>query len=145
MQSHLIENESTREGLLQQLKEAQAIYGYIPKESLVEISERLEIPIGELYGVATFYSLLSTKPLGSNVIKVCRSVPCYLNGADMIIDSIFKEIGIQPGETTPDKRYSFQLTNCIGACDMAPAMLVNGDVHGHLTPKKISQILRSYA
>ena len=144
MQSHMIVNESVCEDLLRRLKKSQSIHGYLPQESMVEIAEALKIPVGRVFGVATFYSLISTKPLGRNVIRVCKSVPCYLNGVGMIIDRIKEEIGIQPGETTPDMRFSFLHTNCIGACDISPAMLVNDDVHGHLNPKKISQILRSY-
>jgi NADH:ubiquinone oxidoreductase subunit E len=82
--------------------------------------------------------------LGKNVIRICKSLPCYLKNAEMIIGSVQKVLGISPSETTPDGRFSFELTNCIGACDRAPAMLVNDEVHGHLTPDKIAEILRSY-
>jgi NADH:ubiquinone oxidoreductase subunit E len=100
--------------------------------------------LSDVYGVSTFYSFLSTRPLGKNVIRVCKSVPCYLKGSQMIIESIEKQIRIKPGEVTPDGKFSFELANCIGACDRAPAMLVNHDVHGSLTPRKISKILKLY-
>jgi len=133
-----------RDNLLVLLKEAQGRFGYAPEELIVEAAQSLGIPVGEVYGVATFYSFLSTKPLGRNVIRVCQSLPCYLKHSEMIIKSVADELGIKPGETTPDGRFSFELTNCIGACDAAPAMLINSDVHGHLTPEKIAQILQSY-
>ena len=133
-----------QEDLLVLLKEVQSAFGYVPEETIAELAESLEIPINDVYGVASFYSFLSTKPLGRNVIRICKSLPCYLKHCQTIIESVAKEIGIKPGETTPDGRFSFQLTNCIGACDKAPAMMINNDVHIDLTPEKISQILKTY-
>ncbi len=132
------------EGLLVLLKEAQDKAGYLSEELMSELAESLDMSISDVYGVATFYSFLSTRPLGRNVIRVCKSLPCYLKNYQAIAESIEKEIGIKPGETTLDGRFSFTLTNCIGACDKAPAMLINNDVYGNLTPKKISQILKVY-
>lgn len=133
-----------RENLLALLKRTQERFGYVSEEFAAEVAQSLNISIGEVYGVATFYSFLSTKPLGSNVIRICQSLPCYLKNSQMIIKSLENELGIKPGETTPDSKFSFELTNCIGACDEAPAMLINNDVHVNLTPGKISQILKSY-
>ena len=132
------------ESLLVELKRAQEKLGYVPAEMMLEIAQSLDAPLSEVYGVTTFYSFLSRKPLGRNVIRICRSLPCYLKNSELIIKNIEDAIGIKPGETTPDNRFSFELTNCIGACDSAPAMLVNSDVHGELTPQKISQILKAY-
>ena len=133
-----------REDLVGVLKEAQRKFGYVPEEVMAELAESLHIPINEVYGVASFYSFLSIKPLGRNVIRVCQSLPCYLKNCQIIIEAIEKELGIKPGETTVDGRFSFQLTNCIGLCDRAPAMMINNDAHVDLTPEKISQILKSY-
>jgi NADH-quinone oxidoreductase E subunit len=136
--------DEKRGELLVRLKKAQENSGYVSQNFMAKTAKSLNLSISEIYGVTTFYSFLSTKPLGRNVIKVCRSVPCYLKGSQMVIEGVEKTIGIKPGETTPDRRFSFQLANCIGACDRAPAMLVNNDVHGDLTPRKISKILKSY-
>jgi NADH-quinone oxidoreductase E subunit len=133
-----------RGGLFMRLKKAQENSGYVSQNFMAKTAKSLNLSISDIYGVTTFYSFLSTKPLGRNVIRVCRSVPCYLKGSQMVIEGVEKTVGIKPGETTPDRRFSFQLANCIGACDRAPAMLVNHDVHGDLTPRKISKILRSY-
>ena len=133
-----------REELLSTLKQAQAEHTHLAREVMMEISRSLEIPLGEVFGVATFYSFLSTGPRGRNTIMICKSVPCYLKNSAMIVESLANELGIGVGETTADGRFSFELTNCIGACDSAPAMLVNGEVHGDLTPKRISQVLKSY-
>ena len=132
-----------REQLLVLLEEAQNKFSYLPEELMVELAKTLDISISDVYGVATFYSFLSTKPQGRNVIKICKSLPCFLNNCQTIIEAVGKEIGIKPGETTPDGKFSFQLTNCIGACDGAPAMMVNSDVYGDLTPGKISKILKA--
>ena len=131
------------EDLLVLLKEAQNKFGYLPEEVMAELAESLELPVNDVYGVASFYSFLSTKPLGRNVIRICKSLPCYLKNCQTIIETVEKEIGIKPGETTPDRRFSFQLTNCIGLCDRAPAMMINNDPHVDLTPGKISQILKN--
>ena len=133
-----------QEDLIVLLKEAQNKFGYVPDEVMAELAESLDMPINDVYGVASFYSFLSTKPLGRNVVRICKSLPCYLKHCQTIIESVEKEIGIKPGETTSDGKFSFQLTNCIGVCDRAPAMMINNDVHVDLTPEKISQILKTY-
>ena len=133
-----------REELVVVLKEVQSQYGYVPEEVIAKLAESLDIPIHEVYGVASFYSFLSIKPLGRNVIRICKSLPCYLKHCQTIIETVEKELGIRPGKTTPDGRFSFQLTNCIGLCDRAPAMMINNDAHVDLTPKKIARILKSY-
>ena len=132
------------QNLLVLLEEAQNRFGYLSQELMVELAESLGISISEVYGVATFYSFLYTQPQGRHVIKVCQSLPCFLKNAEMIIKSLEQELGIRLGETTSDGKFSFQLTNCIGACDKAPAMMINDDVHVDLTPEKISQILKAY-
>ncbi len=133
-----------RSSLLNLLKTAKEKEGFVSPDSIDKIAETLDIPINEVYGVATFYSFLPVKALGDCLIRVCGNLPCYMKNAAMIIETVSDELGISPGETTADGRYSFEVTNCIGACDMAPAMLVNDDVHGHLTPKKIRDVLKAY-
>jgi len=133
-----------RAELVERLKEAQRHHGYVSEEVIAALAESLAIPAHEVYGVASFYSFLTTRPLGRNVILVCKSLPCHLKGAEMIIEAVAQELGIGPGETTADGRFSFELTNCIGLCDHAPAMLINQDPHLDLTPEKIKQILKSY-
>jgi NADH-quinone oxidoreductase E subunit len=133
-----------RADLVMCLQEAQHRYGYVSEEVMDALAESLDMPVHEVYGVASFYSFLSTKPLGRNVIRVCKSLPCYLKSAEAIADTVEKELGIGLGETTPDGRFTFELTNCIGLCDHAPAILINQDPHLDLTPEKIKQILKSY-
>jgi NADH-quinone oxidoreductase subunit E len=144
MNKRLIFRSEVPNNLLVALKEAQAKFGYLSPALMIELARVLDLPVNEVYGVASFYSFLNIKPLGRNIIRICRSVPCYLKDNHAIIETVEREIGIKPGETSPDRRFSFELTNCIGLCDRAPAMLVNDDVHVDLTPSKILQILQSY-
>ena len=144
MSNKLDSPEKTPANILVALKQAQARSGYLTPELLTEVADSFEVPVNDVYGIASFYSFLAVKPRGRNVIKICQSLPCYLNDSRIIIETVAKELGISPGKTTPDGRFSFELTNCIGLCDKAPAMLINDDPHVDLTPEKISRILQSY-
>jgi NADH:ubiquinone oxidoreductase subunit E len=141
---HPLPPDPKRGSLLPMLNKAQEKSHCLSPRFMDKAADSLNLSMSEVYGVSTFYSFLSTRPLGKNVIRVCKSIPCYLNGSSMILQSIENELGIKPGEVTRDKRFSLELANCIGACDRAPAMLVNHDVHGNLTPKIISRILQKY-
>jgi NADH-quinone oxidoreductase subunit E len=134
----------TKKDLLVLLERAQSRSGCLSRETIAELAESLGLSVGEVYGVASFYSFLSVEPQGRNVIRVCKSLPCYLKNSQLIIKSVRKAIGIEPGQTTLDGRFSFELTNCVGACDRAPAMMINDDVHVDLTPGKIAKILKAY-
>ena len=130
-----------RQNLLTLLRDEQEKTGQISVEFVTQTAVSMGISIGEVYGVATFYHLLSTKPLGRNVIRICKSTPCYLKKSQFIVETIQSKLGIIPGETTSDGKFSLQLINCVGACDQAPAMLLNNDLYGNLTPDRIAQIL----
>ena len=139
------EYKSASNNILIALEQAQAESGYITQEHIAKLAESLDIPVNDVYGVASFYSFLTTKPTGRNVIRICKSLPCHLKDGQKVIEAIEKELGIKPGETSPDGRFTFELSNCIGLCDGAPAMLINSDVHVDLTPEKITTILRQYS
>lgn len=130
--------------LLNLLKARQRTEGHVSEQAMEDAAKIADIPLSEVYGVASFYSFLSTKPQGKHVIRICKSLPCYLKNAPLIIESVAQSIGIRPGQTTADGVFSFELTNCIGACDQSPAMLVNDAVYGNLTPGKITDVLNSY-
>jgi len=133
-----------RNQLLNMIKGEQAKNGSVSEGAMADMAQTLQLPIGDVYGVTTFYSFLSTKPPGRHVIRICKSVPYFLQDGAMMAAAIEKEIGIGPGETTVDGRFTFELTNCIGACDQAPAMLVDDEVYGDLTQEKIGEILNSF-
>jgi len=130
--------------LLPALKKAQESFNCVSQGFMTDTAQSMNLSLSDIYGVSTFYSYLSTRPTGVNVIRVCKSLPCYMKNSLAILESIERAIGIKPGETTPDGLFSLELVSCIGACDQAPAMLVNDDVHGKLTSKKISKTLKSY-
>ena len=133
-----------RKQLLSMLIEAKESSKKLTTDVLQGIADQVDVSLGEAYGVATFYHFLGAHAQGENVIRICKSLPCYMASAPMVIDQIKEILGIEPGETTADGKFSFELTNCIGACDQAPAMLVNDRLYGQLTPEKIADILKSY-
>jgi NADH:ubiquinone oxidoreductase subunit E/ferredoxin/NAD-dependent dihydropyrimidine dehydrogenase PreA subunit len=132
-----------RANLLPLLNKAQANLHCVSQGVVTDAAQSMNLSISDVYGVATFYSYLSTRPTGEFVIRVCKSLPCCLENSQAIVQSLEEQLGIKSGETTPDGLFSLELVNCIGACDQAPAMLINDEVHGKLTPKKISKILKS--
>ena len=100
--------------------------------------------LSEVYSVATFYAFLTTHPRAENLIMVCKSTPCCLKNAQVVIEAVQRQLGINPGETTQDGKFTLQLVNCIGACDQAPVMMVNDNLYQNLTPGDVHRILRSY-
>lgn len=142
--SEKIIHKNVPDNILLALEEAQTRFGYISPEFMTELAESLDIPVNDVYGVASFYSFIATRPPGRNVIRICQSLPCHMKEGEAIIEAIETEIGIKPGNTTEDGRFSYEMTNCIGLCDGAPAMLINHDVHVELTPEKIAGILAKY-
>jgi NADH:ubiquinone oxidoreductase subunit E/Pyruvate/2-oxoacid:ferredoxin oxidoreductase delta subunit len=131
--------------LLSMLKDAQKKFRHVPEEFIRQTAKSLNMTESEVYGVMSFYSFLSGKPQGRHVIRVCNNIPCQMKGSEGIVNGVKNALGIGPGETTPDGKFTLEVTNCIGACDTAPAMLVDDDVHGALTPRKIANILKEYA
>ena len=123
------------------LKEVQDERLYLSEDVMADIARGLGISPGKVYEVATFYSFLSVEPLGENTIRICQSTPCYLKNCDTIVRAVEKELGISVGENTDDGKFSLQLANCIGACDVAPAMMVNKKTYGKLTTDKVARIL----
>ena len=133
-----------REGILAALKDEQIRNGFVSQNAIDELGNRFQRSSSDIYGSTSFYSFLSTEPLGRNVIRVCKSLPCFLKNGRLLLCAIYKSIGIGPGETTEDGRYTVELTNCIGACDQAPAIMINHQVYGGLTPADIPGILASH-
>lgn len=114
---------------------------YVTEMQLEEIAKELGIPLSRVYGVASFYSMLSTEERGKYVIQICHSGPCYVKGSDNIVEIFEKELGIKMGEVTEDKIFSLEYTSCIGACDIAPAAKINEKVYGNLNKNNVHQII----
>uniref|UniRef100_A0A7C4RXJ2 NADH-quinone oxidoreductase subunit NuoE n=1 Tax=Fervidobacterium thailandense TaxID=1008305 RepID=A0A7C4RXJ2_9BACT len=130
------------EMLIKILLEVQREYRHIPREVVNYIGVALGIPPAKIYGVATFYAQFSLKPKGEYTILVCDGTACHMEGSMNLIKSIEEEIGIKPGEVTQDLKFSLDKVGCLGACALAPAMVINDEVYGHLTPEKVKEILR---
>ena len=128
--------------LLQQLTKESKKRGYISEEFIKRLSKKSDIPVSKIFGVASFYSLLHTEPQGRNIIHVCTSPSCNVNGSMNILRFLAKELKIKPGKTSKNKSFSLYETSCIGCCNKPPAMLLNGKPHTDLTKEKIKQILK---
>ncbi len=126
------------------LQAAQEIFGYLPEEVQIKIAEGLDVPLSEIYGVATFYSLFSLNPKGKYRISVCLGTACYVKGAQAVLDAVTEKLGVAPGGITPDGLFSLDACRCIGACGLAPVMTVGDDVYGRLTPAQVGPILDEY-
>ena len=126
------------------MQEAQEIYGYLPYQVQKIISDETGIPIEKIYGVATFYAQFSMSPKGKYVVAMCLGTACYVKGAGAVLEEIEKVLGIEDGGCTPDGKFSLEVCRCVGACGLAPVMIVDGDVYGKMTPDRVAGILAKY-
>lgn len=140
----LAKYEGKKGSLIPILQEVQSLYNYLPKDVLEYVAEKTGVPISEIYGVVTFYSLFHLNPRGRNIIRVCQGTACHVRGGKLILQALEKELGIKAGHTTEDLRYTLETVACIGACGLAPVMQINDDTHGRLTPDKLPAILKRY-
>ena len=138
------EYKSVKGGLIQVLHGVQEIYGYLPEEVLQVVSEDLDIPMTEIYGVASFYHLFSLEPKGEHIIKVCLGTACYVKGGQNILNRLSQELNIQVGKTTPDGKFTLEATRCLGACGLSPVMTVDDKVYAKITLDDVSRILDEY-
>ena len=141
MNSILEKYSKDKSNLIQILNEVQENYGYIPKYSQISISEYLDIPLAEIYGVITFYARFTLKPKGKYNIAVCLGTACFVKGSEKVLDKAKEILKIDVGETTEDGKFSLEATRCIGACGLAPVFTVNGEVYGNATVQKLDQVL----
>ena len=129
--------------LIRILQKAQEIFGYLPEEVQAYIAEKLEIPVSEVNGVVTFYSLFATEPKGKYTLSVCMGTACYVKGAQALMDALKEELKIDEGETTPDGVFTIKSTRCVGACGLAPILMANEDVYGKASPGEIKKIIQT--
>lgn len=130
--------------LMPVMQEAQEIYGYLPIEVQQMISEGMDIPMSEIYGVATFYSQFNLQPKGKYKIGVCMGTACYVKGAADVFDKLKEVLGVENGGCTPDGLFSLDATRCLGCCGLAPVLMVGDDVYGRLTPDDVQGIVEKY-
>lgn len=126
------------------LQKAQEIYGYLPIEVQRIVADRLGKPLAEIYGISTFYSMFSLCPKGENKISVCLGTACYVKGSGKVYEKLQEKLGISGGECTADGKFSLDACRCVGACGLAPVMMINGEVYGRLTGDELDDILAKY-
>ena len=141
LQKVIAEYKGVPGALMPVLQKAQAIYGYVPLEVQKIIAEGLGVSLAEVYGVVTFYAQFALNPKGKYNISVCLGTACYVKGSQAVYDKISEVLGIGEGGCTPDKKFSLESCRCVGACGLAPVMMINDEVYGRLTPDQIPGIL----
>lgn len=127
------------------LQETQNIYGYLPIEAIVYISDETKIKPAKILGVATFYTQFRLNPAGKNVILLCQGTACHVNGSDKVYEAICTELSIKNGETTEDGLFTINNVACLGCCSLSPVMMINGETFGTLTPQKAVKIIKEIA
>ena len=125
------------DALIEVLHAVQEAFGYLDSESLTFVAHSLGVPLSRVYGVASFYSFFTLKPGGDHTCVVCTGTACYITGAGKLLDAMAAELGVDPGETTEDKRVSLLTARCIGACSLAPAVVIDGELSGNMTPASL--------
>jgi len=130
--------------LMPVMQQAQEIYGYLPIEVQKIIAEEMHVPLSEVYGIATFYAQFTLQPKGEYRISVCLGTACYVKGSGQILEKLEESLGIKTGQCTPDGKFSIDACRCVGACGLAPVMMVNEEVHGRLVPDDVEKILDQY-
>jgi NADH-quinone oxidoreductase subunit E len=138
---HYTNEQGTLIGLLQDIQEN---YGYLPEERLEEVSHALDVPLGRLFSLATFYHSFRLEPLGEHHVCVCVGTACHVRGAQAIIDTIERDLNVEAGTTSEDKSVTLDTVNCLGACALAPLMMVDNEPHGNMNQKKMKKLLKKF-
>ena len=144
LQEVIKENCHDKSNLMVVMQKAQDIYGYLPFEVQQMIAEGMDVPLEKVYGVATFYAQFALSPKGKYNVSVCLGTACYVKGSGDIFDKLQEKLGIGADECTPDGKYSLTASRCVGACGLAPVMIVNDEVYGRMTVDQIDEVLAKY-
>jgi NADH-quinone oxidoreductase subunit E len=126
------------------LQQVQQVFGYLPEPVMKKVAKFLRLPESTVFGVGTFYAQFKFVPSGRNIIRVCRGTACHVRGGARILREVEKHLGIKPGESSPDLEYCLETVACIGACALAPTMVVNNETHGQMTTKKAAEVLEQF-
>ena len=145
LQAVIDEYKDARGPLMPVMQKAQDIFGSVPFEVQNFIAEKMDIPMTDVYGVATFYSQFALEPKGEYVISVCLGTACYVRGVQAVLERLAKELDVEVGQTTKDKKFTLEATRCLGCCGLAPVMTINENVYGRITPEDVVRILKEYA
>lgn len=140
----LAKYEGQKGVLIPIMQDVQNLYNYLPKAALEYVSRKLDVPMAEIYGVVTFYSLFHLNPRGKYIIRCCQGTACHVRGGASILNALEAQLGIKPGETTADGRFTLETVACLGACGLAPVMQIDEDTHGRMTAEKVKTVLAEY-
>lgn len=136
--------ENSQESLIMILQDIQGEYKYLPEPALREVATRLNVPIAQVYGVATFYKAFSLEPRGKHLIQVCCGTACHVKGAPQVVDRLERALGVKCGNTTKDKKFTLETVRCVGACALAPVVMIGEDTYGRLTQDAVDKVLKKY-
>ncbi len=142
--ARLIEQHNGGQGLISLLEAIQARYRYLPQEAMVLVSERLGVPLSQVYSVATFYHAFTLKPRGKHLVNVCLGTACHVRGSGGVLNKVAKTLQVKPGETTSDREYTLETVNCLGACALGPVMVVDGTYYGQMSPTRVEKALGNH-
>ena len=141
----IIDRYQNKQGILiQLLLDIQSEFNWIPKELIVQISERLQIPLSHIYRVASFYKGMSLTPIGRHLVQVCLGTACHVRGGPKVLDKVEEALKVNAGETTKDMNFTLRRVNCLGCCALGPVLVVDGEYHGKVTSAKVEEILATY-
>jgi NADH:ubiquinone oxidoreductase subunit E len=140
----IIKHKGKPGGLIPVLEEAQVALEYLPMSVQKKIAKELNLPLSRVYGVVTFYSFFTMTPRGKHCVRVCLGTACYVRGGKAIAETLQKDLGINEGETTPDRMFTLETVRCLGACGLGPVVVVDEDIHGRVKPSKVKEILVQY-
>ena len=136
--------DAKREQLIPILQAVQERFGYLSRDAMIDVGQRLGLPVSKVYGVATFYNQFRFQPKGKVHCQVCRGTACHVKGSAAVLDALCQTLKIQPGQTTRDGNFSIEVVACIGACGLAPVVAVNGEFHAGVTPDDVRKIIKQY-
>jgi NADH-quinone oxidoreductase subunit E len=130
--------------LIPSLLAIQNTYNYLPPEAMQRVSERMQVPMIQVYQVASFYKAFSMEPRGKHIVTVCMGTACHVRGAERLVDQVGRVIGIKPGETSTDYQFTLETVNCLGTCALGPVMVVDGKYYGNMNASKVDRVLNRY-
>ena len=133
-----------KEQLISLLQDIQAEFNYLPKDTLIKVSQKLDIPLSQVFSVATFFQAFSLKPRGRHTVTVCMGTACHVRGGQRLVDKIGRDYNIKPGETTRDERFTLETANCLGCCALGPVVVIDGKYESQVGPEKLDKVLKKY-
>jgi NADH-quinone oxidoreductase subunit E len=136
--------QADRGSVIAILQDVQEEFSYLPRAALVEVSRTLGVPLSRILSLATFYKAFSLKPKGRHPVHVCLGTACHVRGAQLVLEKFERELGLKPGETSADQSFSLDAVRCVGCCGLAPVVTVGDEVHGKITPAKVTGLVKKY-